>query len=574
MRYLALATDYDGTLAKDGVVSDSTLRALQLLLDTGRKLILVTGRHLDDLKTVFSRLDLFHRVVAENGAVIYDPATKEERALCEGPPQELLQELKRRRVPFSVGRCIVATDVPHDVATFRAIKTLGLELHVIFNKGSVMVLPSGMNKATGLNLALKQLGLSRHNTVGVGDAENDHAFLACCECSVAVENALPTLKQRADLVTKADRGDGVRELIEQMIKDDLAALEPRLSRHNVLLGSRLMNGTDKGEQVWLKPYGGSILVAGPSGSGKSNTTTGILERIADHAYQFCLIDPEGDYENMPGVLVLGDRQRAPSAEEVAHALRDPEQSVVANLLGVALHDRPPFFAGLLPRLQELRARTARPHWIVVDEAHHLLPSQWLPAPTTMPQALAGMLLVTMRPDHVSEAALKAVNVVLAAGKGADQTLHSFCSAMKIECPSLNGQDVPPGAVLAWFRDSGRPPSLVKPLPGELDRKRHRRKYATGELAGDESFYFRGPDNKLNLRAQNLTLFTQLAEGVDDATWLHHLRRGDYSAWFRAHIKDPELADEAQAVERQPGLSAAESRSRIRHAIEQRYTGAA
>ncbi len=229
MRYLALATDYDGTLAKDGVVSDSTLRALQFLLDTGRKLILVTGRHLDDLRTVFPRLDLFHRVVAENGAVLYDPATKAERPLCEKPPQELLAELKRRRVPFTVGRCIVATDVPHDVATFRAIKTLGLELHVIFNKGSVMVLPSGINKSTGLHIALKQLGLSWHDTVGVGDAENDHAFLACCECAVAVENALPTLKQRADLVTKADRGDGVRELIEQIIADDLASIEPRAS---------------------------------------------------------------------------------------------------------------------------------------------------------------------------------------------------------------------------------------------------------------------------------------------------------------------------------------------------------
>ncbi len=229
MRYLALATDYDGTLAKDGVVSDSTLRALQLLLDTGRKLILVTGRRLDDLHTVFSRLDLFHRVVAENGAVLYDPATGEERPLCEKPPPEFLAELKRRRVPFAVGRCIVATDVPHDVATFRAIKNLGLELHVIFNKGSVMVLPSGVNKSTGLRVALKQLGLSRLNIVGVGDAENDHAFFACCECAVAVANALPTLKQRADLVTKSSHGDGVRELIEQILADDLAPIESRAS---------------------------------------------------------------------------------------------------------------------------------------------------------------------------------------------------------------------------------------------------------------------------------------------------------------------------------------------------------
>lgn len=574
MRYLALATDYDGTLAQDGVVSESTLRALQVLLDSGRKLILVTGRQLADLKHVFPHLKLFHQVVAENGALLYDPASNEERLLCEAPPQALLDELKRRDIPYSVGRAIIATDVPHDVPTLEAIKALGLELQVIFNKGSVMVLPSGVNKRTGLDVALKQLGLSRHNTVGVGDAENDHAFLACCECAVAVENALTTLKQRADLVTSGARGDGVRELIEQMIKDDLVSLEPRLGRHNILLGPRLVAGNENGEQVWLKPYGGSVLVAGPSGSGKSTTTTGILERIAAKGYQFCLIDPEGDYENMPDVLVLGDPQRAPSPEEVAKALRDPQQSVVANLLGVPLSDRPLFLAGLLPRLQELRAGTARPHWIVVDEAHHLLPSSWVPAPATVPQDLSGMLLITMRPDHVAAAALKAVNVVLAAGKQPDQTMHSFCSAIKVECPHLTSQDAPAGAVLAWFRGSDQPPFLVKPVPGDLERKRHRRKYASGELGEDESFYFRGPQGKLNLRAQNLTLFTQLADGVDDETWLHHLRCGDYSAWFRTYIKDPELADEAQHIERQPGVSAAESRQRIKAAIEQRYTAAA
>ncbi len=574
MRYLALATDYDGTLAKDGVVSESALRALQLLLDTGRKLILVTGRHLEDLKTVFPQLKMFHRVVAENGALLYDPGSKKERLLCEKPPQTLLDELRRRHIPFSVGRAIIATHVPHDVATLRAIKALGLELQVIFNKGSVMVLPSGINKSTGLDVALEQLGLSRHNTVGIGDAENDHAFLACCECAVAVENALPALKQRADFVTTADRSNGVRELIERMIADDLASLAPRLSRHNILLGSRVSEGEAGGENVWLQPYGGSVLLAGPSGSGKSTAATGILERLADSGYQFCLVDPEGDYENMSGVLVLGDQKRAPGAEEVANALKDPEQSVVANLLAVPLADRPLFLAALLPRLQELRAHTARPHWIVVDEAHHLLPAQWVPAPAAVPQELSGILLITMRPDHVATAALKAVNVVLAAGKQADQTLHSFCSALKVECPPLAAGDAPPGTVLAWFRDSGKPPALLKPIPGDLDRKRHRRKYATGELKEDESFYFRGPANRLNLRAQNLTLFTQLAEGVDEETWLHHLHRGDYSAWFRKYIKDPELADEVQAIERRPGISAAESRRRIREAIEQRYIAAA
>jgi hypothetical protein len=41
-------------------------------------------------------------------------------------------------------------------------------------------------------------------------------------------------------------------------------------------------------------------------------------------------------------------------------------------------------------------------------------------------------------------------------------------------------------------------------------------------------YFRGPRAALDLRAQNLSTFLQLAGGVDDDAWLNHLRAGEYS----------------------------------------------
>jgi hypothetical protein len=113
------------------------------------------------------------------------------------------------------------------------------------------------------------------------------------------------------------------------------------------------------------------------------------------------------------------------------------------------------------------------------------------------------------------------------------------------------------------------PVRIRVAAPRAERPRHRRKYAEGELGPDRSFYFRGPDGRLNLRAQNLALFVQLAYGVDDETWLHHLRRGDYSRWFREAIKDEALAAVAAAVEAQ-GLPAAESRARIRAAIEERF----
>src|SRR4051794_34280794 len=98
MRYLALATDYDGTLAHGGVVAAETWEAVRRLCDSGRKPLLVSGRDLEDLKNVCSPLDRFDCVVAENGAVLYRPATDEETILAPPPPKEFIQALRDRGV--------------------------------------------------------------------------------------------------------------------------------------------------------------------------------------------------------------------------------------------------------------------------------------------------------------------------------------------------------------------------------------------------------------------------------------------------------------------------------------------
>ncbi len=239
MRYFLLATDFDGTLAEHGNASETTLQALARLRASGRRLVLVTGRTLDDLLTRESTLQLFDRVVAENGAVLYSPVSREEQLLAAAPPADLLDALRQRQVrPLDLGRVIVSTDHSQAPAVLDTIAALGLEYQLVFNKGALMVLPSGVNKATGLASALDQLKLSPHNTVGIGDAENDHAFLAECECAVAVANALPSLKEQADLVTQANAGAGVAELIDQLLADDLQHVAPRLARHDLLLGRR------------------------------------------------------------------------------------------------------------------------------------------------------------------------------------------------------------------------------------------------------------------------------------------------------------------------------------------------
>ncbi len=567
MRYLALATDYDGTIAYNGRVDEPTLEALGRLRDSGRRLILVTGRELDELLAVFPRVDLFERVVAENGALLYRPASREEKLLGEPLPPALIESIRQRGVgPISVGRVIVATWEPHQAAVLEAIRELGLELQVIFNKGAVMVLPSGVNKATGLAVALGELSLSPHNTVGIGDAENDHAFLSLCEFSVAVANALPMLKERADLVTAGDHGRGVIELIDQILADDLKECSQQRIKRTIPLGSR-----DDGSDQTIDSYGVNILVAGPSATGKSTTATGLLEGLADAEYQFLIVDPEGDFSTLECAVVTGGPQQHPTVEAVLELLESPRQNVVANLNGLPIEQRPAFFDGLLPRVQALRARTGRPHWIVVDEAHHLLPATWAPTTLTLPQRLEGILLITVHPDSVAKAILNSIDLILAVGAAADQTIEAYCKAVLEPAPAAPPTPLEPGEVFLWRRGTAEPPVRVRCFPSRSQRRRHSRKYAEGNLGPDRSFHFRGPEGKLNLRAQNLNLFLQIADGVDDATWMYHLRQGDYSHWFLRRIKDEDLARETEQVEREPDASPRISRAAIRALVEARYT---
>jgi hydroxymethylpyrimidine pyrophosphatase-like HAD family hydrolase len=567
MRYHALATDYDGTLAHNGRVDEATLDALRQLRESGRQLILVTGRELDDLEKNFAHFDLFDRIVAENGAVLFRPATREIKVLVDPPPPAFVEALRKRGVaPLSVGHVIVATWEPHQTAVLDVIRALGLELHVIFNKGAVMVLPGGVNKATGLMAALDELSLSPHNVIGIGDAENDHAFLIRCECGVAVANALPALRQTADLVTQRDHGAGVAELIAMLVHDDLASVAPRLTRHRIHLGER-----DGGGAEDLDPSGRDFLVCGTSGSGKSTLTTGLLERLADHNYQFAIIDPEGDYSNLEFAVVLGSPQRAPLPEEVFDLLAAPGRNAVVNLLGIPLEDRPRYFQSLLPGLVELRGRTARPHWLVIDEAHHLLPTSLSPESLTLLAQLRGLLLITVHPESVAPGVLKQIDVVLAIGEHPAKTLAAFCKVVQKQPPEApNVPRLATGDALLWHCEA-REALLVHTERPRGERRRHSRKYAEGNLGADRSFVFRGPERALNLKAPNLVQFLHLADGVDDATWQHHLDAGDYSRWFRDLVKDEELAGEAAEVEANHGLSPQESRAAVRKAIESRYT---
>jgi HAD superfamily hydrolase (TIGR01484 family) len=569
MRYQVLATDYDGTLASNGRVTEATLKALQRFVASGRRLILVTGRELPALKSIFPDMGLFHWVVAENGGLLYEPSTGKEILIGNPASGQLLEALTKLGVaPVSSGQCVIATWSPHEHVVLQTIRDLGLELQIIFNKGAVMVLPAGVNKSFGLEHALNEMKLSRHNTVGVGDAENDHAFLQLCEFSAAVANALPAVKDAVEMVLPADHGAGVELLIDRILSDDLKSFESVSMRHKLPIAT-----TENGEEC-LPPFAGPVLVCGSSGSGKSTLANQIVDAIAAQGYQFCIVDPEGDYESYEGAVVLGGPNAAPQIDEAIHVLEQPEANVVICLTGVPIPDRPPFFLGLFSGLMQLRARTGRPHWLILDEAHHLMPADWLPPAELLPENLMNVVFITVLPDLLPVSVLKRVELVAFVGSDADEIAQDFSDAVQVRQPHLPAPPLEPGEIWLWQTTGAQPPKRCRALKSHREHERHRRKYTEGQLPPEQSFYFRGPDGLLNLRAQNLNLFCQLAEGVDDATWDYHLHAGDYSRWFQESIGDETLAAEATRVASQAGLSASESRKLILAALQRDYSVAA
>ena len=327
-----LACDYDGTIAADGRVTDATARALTLARESGRKLVLVTGRILPDLQRTYPECEgMFDAIVAENGAVLYRPRTRELKFLGVPPETNLLRALLQRRVAFDLGTSSIHTEAAAAEVVIAAIRETGLERTLVFNRGSLMILPAGITKGSGLEAALSAMELSPHNAVAIGDAENDHAFLGLCECAVAVGDAVPAVREQADYVTRAPGANGAVEFIQEHVMTDLAEILPRIVRHQLLLGEQ-RDGAD----VTISAHGTNLLIVGPSGSGKSTVTGVLVERLVETGRSVFLLDPEGDYRTLAeleGVLTLGGKGEhgLPAPEDLDQLFRHPKTSLVLDL---------------------------------------------------------------------------------------------------------------------------------------------------------------------------------------------------------------------------------------------------
>ncbi|HUF90735.1 MAG TPA: HAD hydrolase family protein, partial [Candidatus Limnocylindria bacterium] len=510
-----LASDYDNTLAEHGHISETTARALARVRESGRKVVLVTGRMLPELKTVCPDADrMFDAIVAENGAVVYFPERREVEVVGSAPEPALVEALRRRGVPIDLGSSIIATVEPHSTAALAAIRDTGVERSLIFNKGAVMLLPGGVTKGTGLEVALAAMDLSAHNMVGIGDGENDHAFLSLSECAVAVADAVPALRERADYVTRAPHGLGVTEFIEEHVLNDLADLLPRLARHRIALGQDA-----GGQPVSLPAHGTALLVVGPSATGKSTLTGALVERLVQARRTVLLLDPEGDYQTLSeldGVVVLGGKveQTLPAPDEVSQLLRHPHTSLVLNLSAMTQPEKVDYATTILAAMTAVRSNTGLPHWLIIDEAHHVMPADGSPAAELLRAGPESFCLITLSADKLASPTLPQVNAVASTEL---EALHAGMQAVLRARPqpapmppNVDGGPLERGeAVLASLAS---PPRAVRfqVTRARVQHRRHIRKYTEGELPADRSFFFRGPQEALNLRAANLARFVELA----------------------------------------------------------------
>jgi hypothetical protein len=325
-----------------------------------------------------------------------------------------------------------------------AIAALGLEQQVIFNKGAVMVLPPGCNKATGLARALAELKLSARNVVAAGDGENDHALLDMSEYSVATANAVETLKRAADRVTREPRGDGVLEIVAGLIEADLLDMPPRRPRRSLCLGT-----DEEGEAVLMPRRRASVLVAGDRLRTRSFAAA-LFGRLRRAGYQACVIDTRGDYLGMDDVVAFGSADKAPSIEEALGALAKPDVQTLVCIAALPESDRAAFVQELLPHLEETRATSGRPHWVVFDDANTL----------ALEEAIENAIYVASDALALAQGVLAGVEGIAVADEDAPAMIEAFARAVSWGVPSLPSRPAGPGEALVWFRRAERPVALI------------------------------------------------------------------------------------------------------------------
>ncbi len=542
--FRAVALDFDGTLA-DGAVAPETLAALDQARSRGIRVILATGRIMDELRAVFPQVEAHvDAVVAENGAIMVTPVGV--RLLATPINRAVSLALTERGVPHRDGQVLIACAAADEPAALEVVRVLGLDCQLVRNRTELMILPAGVTKGGGVLEALDDLGLSAHNTIGVGDAENDHSLLDVCEIGVAVANAVDSIKAHADVTLGSPDGQGVAELLRGQLLAGRARVHPR--RWHIALGV-----DQAGQAVTLPASQINVAVCGGTGTGKSYLAGLICEQLIGLCYSLVVFDPEGDHVGLGelrGVLVTGgDNRPLADPAQVVRFLHRRCATVVVDLSQLDAASQDAYALGA--ELEAPRALTGLPQWVVVDEAQRPV-GRAGPGLGMFDPADKGYLLVTWQPEELSAQALAGLDVVIALGSPEPPDPLVDLTAAVAELPRAEVARLLQGpvgrAVLAWRAH----PHQAVPFtlgPRATPHLRHEHKYDISGVEPARRFYFRTePDNPTGAVAGNLAELEAELARCDRGVLRHHCPGHDFSRWVVGVFHDQQLGADIAAAE--------------------------
>jgi hydroxymethylpyrimidine pyrophosphatase-like HAD family hydrolase len=551
MKLGVIALDYDGTTAQHDRLDPAARDAIADARTRGITVLIVTGRSLDELRRVAGDLHFVDVVVAENGAVLHFPGNDYTTVLAAPVPAALIDELRRRGITAAHGRCLVDCATSDALQILDVIRQMELPLVLAFNRSRVMVLPQGVSKATGLQVALDMLRLSPHNAVAVGDAENDHALLQLVEVGAAVEWGSPALQAAADLTIRGTGPSAVSQYVRTIAGSGRMPVPPK-ARRRLRLGY-----TEDGREFSLAVRGRNVLIAGDAKSGKSWIAGLLCEQLILHGYSMCVLDAEGDYrslEALPGVTILGGEDPAPTPRELLSALRYPDRSVVIDLSRVVHDQKIDYIRSVLPALNVMRRRTGLPHRILVDEAHYFLHDA--AARHLLDFETNGYTVVTYCASRLPPELLAATEVMLVTCESNPAEIEELCR----RCASCQQGEGARGrwAVLGHL-SLGQAVALpiTEEAGGELKvfnigqrltpHVRHRQKYVDVPVTESRAFQF-ADNGSAPHRVRTLRQFVNVLEHGSMPALGSYLRRGDFSRWIADVFGDNALAQELRKEE--------------------------
>jgi len=552
MRFLAMALDYDGTIAQNDMLDSRVRESIAQLRAQNIIVLIVTGRILSELQRVAGDLHFVDAVVAENGAVIAFPGSGYSKVLGDPAPASLLEALRIAGIAFKAGQSIVEADANDASRLLAILQRLELPLALLFNRRRVMVLPQAISKATGLREAFKILRLSPHNAVAMGDAENDHELLRSCELGVAVSWGSQSLKAAADDILPGEGPSSVADYMQTLVE------EQRIPRGLKSRRSLLLGYTDSGLPLALTVQGRTILVAGDTKSGKSWVSGLLCEQMILYGYSLLIVDPEGDYtslEALPGVVVYGGADPLPRPRDLLRSLRHADVSVVIDLSHTPHGEKLDYVQNLLPAVATLRRHTGLPHQIVVDEAHYFLHNH--DVKDLLDLNLGSYTLVTYRASHLHRDVLATTDAIIVTRESDPNevlALRGLCGTCQSAMNDSNwGQllgslVVGEAVALSLTPEAEGDIRRIHLAPRLTPHARHVAKYIDIPVPEGDQFVFWDGGRSSGQRARTLRQLVSVLERWPTSALGGHLHRGDLSRWIANVFGDYPLAKTVEQIE--------------------------